>query len=191
MEYYMRVKVWPQSYDSKQNEARSGKKRRTMSLFFITDKDGIILSAGRIKQGDMHNMTAMRPDVQDLGWWKDSVYNEETAREGHTRTSGDLGCRGLDDDMPGTDVIAPIKKPRGRRSRSQKKHDKNLSYRRNAKNAIGEVMQYGMIHRKYHGTDEKFERELNVVCGLVNFRRMQKNGTYDKWMRSRKLHNPE
>ena len=37
---------------------------------------------------------------------------------------------------------------------------------------IGNIKRYALMRKCYHGTPDQFNDELNVVTGLVNFRRM-------------------
>ena len=96
----------------------------------------------------------------------------------------DLGYQG-NDTMPGADLHIPHKKPKGGKlTRTQKKENQKLSSRRViVEHAIGGIKQFGIMRRPYIGTTEGFERDLKIVCGLSNMRRMIAQESYDSWMK--------
>lgn len=171
--------------DTKQKEMYSGKKKNhTRNTLFITNKNAIILYTGKARPGKTHDITAIREDLSDLGRWADSMKNEETVPEERIEILCDLGYQGLDKDLPGADVITPFKKPKGGKlTAQQKEFNKKLSRRRIVvEHAIGGAKQYKIMRGPYLGTNEEFERDMDVVCGLANLRRMKHDGTYDEWM---------
>lgn len=53
---------------------------------------------------------------------------------------------------------------------------------RNNEALYGMVGYYKVMRGPYLGTIKDFERDLDVVTGLANMRRMKNQGTYDEWM---------
>ena len=58
---------------------------------------------------------------------------------------------------------------------TQRDRDHNAEVTRariSVEHVIGEIKQYALMRKRYGGTPEQFNDELNVVTGLVNYKRM-------------------
>ena len=58
---------------------------------------------------------------------------------------------------------------------TKKERDYNTEVTRariGVEHVIGEIKQYALMRKRYGGTSEQFNDELNVVTGLVNYERM-------------------
>ena len=61
------------------------------------------------------------------------------------------------------------------RGLTQKELDHNAEVTRariSVEHVIGEIKQYALMSQRYGGTPKQFNDELNVIAGLVNYKRM-------------------
>ena len=95
------------------------------------------------------------------------------AKEGgaRIRVLADSGFQGIEKRLPGIEAVIPEKRPRnGQLTKKQKARNKRISSKRvRAEHDIGRVKNYEITKRPYGGTPAEFNRELDVVVGLVNF----------------------
>ena len=64
----------------------------------------------------------------------------------------------------------------GRLTQKKRYHNTEVTRARiGVEHIIGEIKQYALMRKRYHGTPEQFNDELNVVTGLVNYKRMWDN----------------
>lgn len=165
----------------------SGKKKAyTGNTVVMTMPDGMVIAISRTLQGSVHDITITREFLGDLGAFASDVLKADLpkrTRRMMLRVLADSGFQGLDKDLPGAEVVVPIKKPRGGQlTKRQKAHNKRLSKERVAvENAIASVKHYRRVSSVYEGTFEDFNAEFNIACGLANARLMFRNGTYHHW----------
>ncbi len=165
----------------------SGKKKAyTGNTVVMTMPDGMVIAISRTLQGSVHDITITREFLGDLGSFAEDVLGADLPKGAGRmalRVLGDSGFQGLDKDLPGAEVVTPIRKPRGGQlTKKQKAHNKRLSKERVVvENAIASVKHYRRVSSVYEGTLEDFNTEFNVACGLANARLMLRNGTYGHW----------
>ncbi len=165
----------------------SGKKKAyTGNTVLMTMPDGMVIAISRTREGRAHDITITRDLIEGLGAFADDVLKADPPKRTRRmilRVLGDPGFQGLDKDLPGADVVTPIRKPRGGElTKKEKRHNKRLSKERVAvENAIASVKHYRRVSSIYEGTLEGFNAEFNVACGLANARLMLRKGTYCHW----------
>ena len=165
----------------------SGKKKAyTGNTVLVAMPDGMTIAISRTYEGSVHDITITREFLGDLGAFAEDVLKADLPKETRgmiLRVLGDAGFRGLGKDMPGAEVVTPVKKPKGGElTGRQKAHNKRLSRERaRVENAIASVRHHRRVSSVYEGTLEDFNAEFNVACGLANARLMLRNGTYNHW----------
>ena len=139
----------------------SGKKKKhTVKLQVITNKNGLIIDKSKHHKGRVHdyNMFGKRkprlpPDVE-LG--------------------GDSGYQGIKEDFPNLKSRIPIKKPKGGKlTKEQKKHNRKLAKERIViEHAIGKMKKFGIMGKKFRNRLNGYDTMTEIVGGLVNFKIM-------------------
>ena len=162
------------------------KKAYTGNTVVMTMPDGMVIAISRTLQGSAHDITITRELLEGLGAFADDVLKAELpegTRRMALRVLADSGFQGLDKDLPGADVVTPIRKPRGGQlTKRQKARNRKLSKERvRVENAIASVKHYRRVSSVYEGTLEDFNAEFNVACGLANARLTLRGGTYGHW----------
>jgi len=137
----------------------SGKKKKhTVKLQVITNKDGLIIDKSKHHKGRVHDYDMFKkrksrlpPDVE-LG--------------------GDSGYQGIQEDFPNLKSRIPIKKPRGGKlTKEQKKYNKKLSKERVVvENSIGKSKRFQIMGQKFRNRLGGYDMKTEIVCGLVNFK---------------------
>ncbi len=137
----------------------------------VTTTSGLILAIGKSAQGSMHDITMFCEDNIKLGPLTASMKNKKTKKKDKVTIYADLGYLGIKDDLPGANVMQPIKKSKNKKlTLQQKMHTKKVNRARvRIEHTIGKIKQYRIMSQPYIGTDEEFHNEFVVLTGLVNF----------------------
>lgn len=147
-----------------QKETYSGKvKMHSINTLFGTNKDGIIVWTSSTQPGSTHDIKM----TDELAKIFPSVAVEGGVQ---IRVIADLGFLGMDKRLPGITVLIPEKRPKnGQLTKKQKERNKKISSKRvRVEHDIGRAKNYKILKRPYGGTPSEFNRELNIVTGLVN-----------------------
>ncbi len=161
----------PQDSDARKNTYSGKKKRFTNNTTVITNKDGLIIQAGKTFEGGTHDLKMITDDPIDLGRWSRGMFKENTLKKDRLQVLADKGYQGLEKRYPGINLEMPTKKPpKGELTPQQKKRNKKISSKRiKVEHAIGRIKQWARMTGTYNGTIEEFEEEFMVCTGLANF----------------------
>ena len=105
------------------------------------------------------------------------MYDGDTPTQERFTVYMDLGYLGIQNDIPGANVIMPHKRPRrkkgekkrGKLTAEQKKYNKKVSsIRVTVENSIGRLKQYASMSDPYDGTEDELNYEMNIVASLLN-----------------------
>ena len=167
------------SGDPEETKARySGKKKTTVfNTNIVTDCRGMIIAISKTVQGSMHDLKLFREDMPKLGRITTAMLDPDTPPEERPAIYVDRGYQGIHKDLPGADIYIPIKRNMGSDPEtgrlSQEDRDQNTAVSRvriTVEHTIGKIKQYEIMRKQYRGTPEEFNKELNVITGLVNFK---------------------
>ena len=104
-------------------------------------------------------------------------------RYGHAQRSSDvilwfaasgafcIGSKGIAKDLPGTNTLQPHKKTKNHKrfTKEEKEHNHAVnSARVKVEHSIGRLKRYGRLTAPYKGKIGDFNREFNIITGLVN-----------------------
>ena len=178
----------------KQKEMYSGKvKRHSVNTLVGTNRDDVIVWISGTRPGSAHDITM----VEELARTFPGMGREGGAR---IRVLADTGFQGILNRLPGIDAVIPKKRPPGGSlTEKEKAGNKRISSRRvKVEHCIGRTKNYQIMNRPYDGTPAEFNRDLNVVTGIVNYRALfpqirRGTGVYGRLMaerRRRRLERP-
>ena len=120
----------PQDSDARKNTYSGKKKRFTNNTTVITNKDGLIIQAGKTFEGGTHDLKMITDDPIDLGRWSRGMFKENTLKKDRLQVLADKGYQGLEKRYPGINLEMPTKKPpKGELTPQQKKRNKKSAVR--------------------------------------------------------------
>ena len=150
----------------------SGKKKTfTNNTNVYANLNGVIIGISKSSVGSTGDITLLREDSMPFGRWEESMHDEGLPEEGRIRIWVDKGYLGTDNDLPGTNLMIPHKRSKNRRTLTaeQKEHNHTVnSTRVLVEHSIGRIKRYARMVDPYDGTIGEFNREFNVITGLVN-----------------------
>ena len=158
----------------------SGKKKTaTYNTMIMVNPRGQIMWVSPTVPGSMHDLTLLKNNLPDLGALTELMLDPDTPPEKRPIVVADKGFIGLEHALPGADVhTIPIKRNAGSDPEtgklSQEDRDYNTEISRVrvvVEQAIGEIKRYGIMTKPYRDMPERFNEELKVITGLVNFKR--------------------
>ena len=157
----------------------SGKKHMpSYNTAMAVSPDGTPIWLSKSVAGSTHDITLLREDFPDFGALTDVMFDPDTPPEERPIVVVDLGYQGLMKYVPGADVFTPIRTDMGtdpeKDGLSQADRDYNAEISRIriiVEQVFGMMKQYGILTRRFGGTPEQMNEEINIVTGLVNLRR--------------------
>jgi len=153
-------------------EAYSGKKKSfTCNTQIMANRDGVTIHRSRPAPASTHDLRMMREDPPDLGMMTRMMKSGRQRPDGEcVKLYTDLGYVGIKKDYPGAALRQPHKKGGGL-TEEQRAANKRINSRRvTIQYSIGRIKQYRRMAGTYEGTAAEFDREMDVVTGLVNLR---------------------
>ncbi len=163
----------PSNKDSRK-EAYSGKKKSfTRNVQMMTANDGLLIHKSASAPGSTHDISMIKDNLPDLGLLSARMRSNKRHTRGQmVKLLTDLGYLGIKKVYPGVILKQPHKKPKGGKlTRKQRAQNKRISGRRIiVEHATGHIRQYRLMCIPYDGTAGEFDRELDVITGLVNFK---------------------
>ena len=153
-------------------EAYSGKEKAfTANTTIITNRDGLVLFAGKPHGGSTHDLTQLRLEDPDLGSITRSMKNPNTPYSQRITVYVDKGYAGIEDLYPGAIIIQPEKRPKGGRltARQNARNRNKNSVRVIVEHAIGRIKRFGILTKPYDGTREDLYWEIQIAAGMANF----------------------
>ena len=150
----------------------SGKKKRfTYNTNVYTNADGVVIGISRSSVGSTGDITLLREDPMLFGKWAESMRDGSTLEEDRIRVWVDRSYQGTGKDLPGATLVIPHKRSKNHRilTAEQKEHNHLVnSTRMRVEHSIGRLKRYARLTDPYDGTISQFNREFNVITGLVN-----------------------
>ena len=156
----------------------SGKKKKfTLNTTVCINENGVIVAISRSTVGSVHDITLLRESPPPFGKWWDRMCDENTPEEDRIHTLTDRGYKGIAKDLPGTNTLQPHKKTKNHKRFTKATREKDLpgtthaafnSARVKVEHSIGRLKRYGRLTAPYDGTINDFNREFNIITGLVN-----------------------
>ena len=150
----------------------SGKKKTfTNNTNVYTNAGGIIIWISKRSVGSTGDIMLLREDPMPFGKWAESMREDSTPKEDRIRIWADRGYQGTGKDLPGATLMIPYKRSKKHRilTVEQKAHNHLVnSTRVLVEHYIGRIKRYARVTDPYDGTIGEFNRELNVITGLVN-----------------------
>jgi len=138
----------------------------------MTNHDGVTIHRSRPAPGSTHDLRMVREDPPDLGMITRMMKSGRRRPDGEcVKLYADLGYVGIRKDYPGAALRQPHKKKGGSLTEEQRAANKRINSRRvTVEHAIGRIKQYRRMAVPYEGTAAEFDRDMDVVTGLVNLR---------------------
>ena len=150
----------------------SGKKKQfTNNTNVYTNTGGVIIGISKSSVGSTGYITLLREDPMPFGRWAESMRDEATPKDDRIRIWADKGYQGTGKDLPGATLMIPYKRSKKHRilTAEQKAHNHLVnSTRVLVGHSIGRIKRYARLTDPYDGTIGQFNREFNVITGLVN-----------------------
>ena len=149
----------------------SGKKKRfTNNTNVYTNRDGVIIGISESTVGSVGDITLLKERPMPFGKWEEAMHDADRPEGERNRIFCDRGLQGIADHLPGTAPMIPHKKTKKTPlTREQKKHNSRINSERVlVEHSIGRLKRYDRITDPYDGTAAQFNREFNVITGLVN-----------------------
>ena len=158
----------------------SGKKKaHTYNTNITTTPDRIVIHISDTVPGSTNDLTLLRESPPDFGSLSDAAADPDTPEAERPIHIYDRGYQGIQKDTPGAEIWMGLKRNAGSDPETggltQKERDHNTEVTRariSVEHVIGDIKRYALMRKRYHGTPEQFNDELNVVTGLVNLKRM-------------------
>ena len=150
----------------------SGKKKTfTSNTNVYTNVNGVIIGISKSSAGSTGDITLLREDPMPFGKWEESMHDDSLPEEDRIRIWVDKGYLGTDKDLPDTNLMIPHKRSKNHRilTAEQKEHNHLInSTRVQVEHSIRRIKRYARMTDPYDGTIGEFNRELDVITGLVN-----------------------
>ena len=149
----------------------SGKKKRfTNNTNVYTNRDGVIIGISESTVGSVGDITLLKERPMPFGKWEEAMHDADRPEEERNRIFCDRGLQGIADHLPGIAPMIPHKKTKKTPlTREQKKYNSRINSERVlVEHSIGRLKRYDRITDPYDGTAAQFNREFNVITGLVN-----------------------
>ena len=150
----------------------SGKKKRfTNNTNIYINADGVIIGMSKSFVGSTGDIMLLREDPMPFGRWAESMHDGSIPEEDRIRVWADKGYQGTGRDLPGITLMIPYKRSKNHRilTAEQKAHNHLVnSTRVLVEHSIEKVKRYARLTDPYDGTIGPFNREFNVITGLVN-----------------------
>ena len=149
----------------------SGKKKRfTHNTNVYTNRDGVIIGISESTVGSVGDITLLKERPMPFGKWEEAMHDADRPEGERNRIFCDRGLQGIADHLPGTAPMIPYKRTKkSPLTREQREHNSRINSERVlVEHSIGRLKRYDRITDPYDGTAAQFNREFNVITGLVN-----------------------
>ena len=158
----------------------SGKKKtHTYNTNITTTPKGTTIHISKTVPGSVGDLTLYRESPPDLGAISDAAADPNTPKDERPINIYDRGYQGIQKDNPGAETCIMIKRNSGSdpetKGLTQQDRDHNTEVTRVriiVEHVIGDIKEYALMRKRYMGTPEQYNDDLNIITGLVNLRRM-------------------
>ena len=149
----------------------SGKKKKfTNNTNVYTNRNGVVIGISKSTVGSVGDITLLKERPMPFGKWEKAMHDPDLPESDRCHPFVDRGYQGIADHLPGTTPEIPHKKTRDTSlTPEQKKHNHRInSTRVLVEHTIGRLKRYARLTDPYDGNAAGFNREFNVITGLVN-----------------------
>ena len=149
----------------------SGKKKKfTNNTNVYANRDGVVIGISKSTVGSVGDITLLKERPMPFGKWEEAMHDPDLPESDRCHPFVDRGYQGIADHLPGTTPEIPYKKTRDTPlTPEQKKHNHRInSTRVLVEHTIGRLKRYARLADPYDGNAAGFNREFNVITGLVN-----------------------
>ena len=149
----------------------SGKKKRfTNNTNVYTNRDGTIIGISESTVGSVGDITLLKERPMPFGKWEEAMHDPGRPEGERNRIFCDRGLQGIADHLPGAVAMIPYKRTKKTPlTRRQREHNGRINSERVlVEHSICRLKRYDRITDPYDGTAAQFNREFNVITGLVN-----------------------
>ena len=158
----------------------SGKKKtHTYNTNITIAPEGTTIHISKTVPGSVGDLTLYRESPPDLGAISDAAADPNTPKDERPINIYDRGYQGIQKDNPGAETWIGIKRNSGSdpetKGLTQQDRDHNTEVTRVriiVEHVIGDIKEYALMRKRYMGTPEQYNDDLNIITGLVNLRRM-------------------
>jgi hypothetical protein len=158
----------------------SGKKKaHTYNTNITISPNKVVIHISGTVPGSTNDLTLLRDSPPDFGSLTEAAADPDTPEDERPINICDRGYQGIQKDTPGAEIWMGMKRnagsdpETGRLTQKERDHNTEVTRARiGVEHVIGEIKQYALMRKRYHGTPAQFNDELNVVTGLVNLKRM-------------------
>ncbi len=130
----------------------------------------MVIGISKSTVGSVGDITLLKERPMPFGKWEEAMHDPDLPESDRCHPFVDRGYQGIADHLPGTTPEIPYKKTRDTPlTPEQKKHNHRInSTRVLVEHTIGRLKRYARLADPYDGNAAGFNREFNVITGLVN-----------------------
>ena len=130
----------------------------------------MIIGISKSTVGSVGDITLLKERPMQFGKWEEAMHDADRPEGERNRIFCDRGLQGIADHLPGTAPMIPYKRTKkSPLTREQREHNSRINSERVlVEHSIGRLKRYDRITDPYDGTAAQFNREFNVITGLVN-----------------------
>ena len=148
----------PKNKRRRKNYYSGKKKRHTVKIQILTNKDGLIIHKTRHVNGKKHDY--------------DLFKRKHPPIPSDVELNGDSGYQGIQKDFPEIKSRIPVKKQRGKSlEKKDKRHNRKLSKERVVvEHVIGKMKKFNIMGTKFRNKLNRYDDMTSIVSGLVNLK---------------------
>ncbi len=135
-----------------------------------TNQNGAVIGISKSTVGSVGDITLLKERPMPFGRWEEAMHDPDLPESDRCHPVVDRGYQGVADHLPGTTPEIPHKKTKKTPlTPEQREHNRRIhSERVLVEHTIGRLKRYARLADPYDGTAAQFNREFNVITGLVN-----------------------
>ena len=149
----------------------SGKKKKfTNNTNVYANENGVIIGISKSTVGSVGDITLLKERPMPFGRWEEVMHDPDLPEAQRCHVFVDRGYQGIEKHLPGTTPEIPHKKSKkAPLTPEQREHNHRIhSERVLVEHTIGRLKRYARLSDPYDGNAAQFNREFNVLTGLVN-----------------------
>ena len=149
----------------------SGKKKKfTNNTNVYANENGVIIGISKSTVGSVGDITLLKERPMPFGRWEEAMHDPDLPEAERCHVFVDRGYQGIEKHLPGITPEIPHKKTKkSPLTPEQREHNHRIhSERVLVEHSIGRLKRYARLADPYDGTAAQFNREFNVITGLVN-----------------------
>ena len=148
----------------------SGKKKKFTNTNVYANENGVIIGISKSTVGSVGDITLLKERPMPFGRWEEAMHDPDLPEAQRCHVLVDRGYQGIEKHLPGITPEIPHKKTKkSPLTPEQREHNHRIhSERVLVEHSIGRLKRYARLADPYDGTAAQFNREFNVITGLVN-----------------------